>query len=193
MRFTARTFYACGQTHGFSPCLSITKATASRQAVPVKTLVAALLGIAVLAICMTYLLRCPCERIPGSVLSGEVVQVPVKDWSLANQERLCQVQVNGLVPWSINLNCMADAQGALFLSCSRCDGKYWSGVAVKDPHARLRIGQQVYPVSLTRVTDSARLDHAWRTRAAKTGMGVDQPRPDHWWSFAVTSRQLYKG
>ena len=153
------------------------KAAASSQDVPVKTLAAALLGIAVLALCMTYFLRCPCERIPGSVLSGEVVQV-----------RLCQIEVNGLVPWSINLNCMADAQGELFLSCSRCDGKYWSAVAVKDPQARLRMGRQVYPVNLTRLTNSARLDHAWRTRAAKTGMGVDLPRPDHWWSFAVTSR-----
>jgi hypothetical protein len=187
MRFTARIFYACGQTHEFSSGLSMNEAAAPRQTVAVKTLVAALLGIAVLALCMTYFLRCPCERIPGSMLSGDVVQVPVKDWSLANQVRLCQVQVNGLVPWSINLNCMADAEGALFLSCSRCDGKYWSGVAVKDPQARLRIGRRLYPVNLTRVTDSARLDHAWRTRAAKTGMGVGQPRPEHWWSFAVTS------
>jgi hypothetical protein len=188
MRFIARTFYACGQTRGFNSGLSMIKAAASSQDVPVKTLAAALLGIAVLALCMTYFLRCPCERIPGSALSGEVVLAPIQDWSRANQVRLCQIEVNGLVPWSINLNCMADAQGELFLSCSRCDGKYWSAVAVKDPQARLRMGRQVYPVNLTRLTNSARLDHAWRTRAAKTGMGVDLPRPDHWWSFAVTSR-----
>ena len=161
-------------------------ASASRQAVPVKTLVTALLGIVFLALCMTYFLRCPCERIPGSVLSGEVVKIPVQDWSFANQVRLCQVQVKGLVPWSVNLNCMADAQGALFLSCSRCEGKNWSGVASERHRVRLRIGQQVYAVRLTRVTEPARLDHAWRTRAAKTGMGIHQPRPEHWWSFAVT-------
>lgn len=161
----------------------------SGQTASVKTLTKALLGIVLLGLGMTYFLRCPCERIPGSVLVGKVVQKPVLDWSLANQVRLCQVQVRGAIPWSVNLNCMADTQGALFLSCSRCDGKYWSGVAVEHPQARLRIDQQVYPVDLTRVTDSARLDHAWRTRTAKTGMGVDQPRPDHWWSFAATSRQ----
>lgn len=165
------------------------KPEVSRQAPLVRTLAAALLGIAFLAIVMTYFLRCPCERIPGSVLSGKVVEVPVQDWSLANQVRLCQIQVRGAIPWSVNLNCMADANGALFLSCSSCAGKYWSGVVVERPEARLRIGRQVYPVSLIRVTDPSRLDHAWRTRADKTGMGVDRPRPDHWWSFSVTSRQ----
>ena len=158
-------------------------------AVPVKTLLLALLSVALLGLVMTYLLRCPCERVPGSVLAGEEVTDPIADWSAANAVRLCQIQVRGMVPWSINLNCMADAGGALFLSCSRCDGKYWSTIAVAEPQARLRIGRQVYPVRLTRVIDPARLDHAWRTRAQKTGLGADRPRPGHWWSFAVTSRE----
>ena len=142
----------------------------------------------VMALIMTLLLRCPCERMPGTVLLGSQIDAPVSDWSFANDVRLCQIEVQGVIPWSVNLNCMADAQGALYLSCARCDGKYWSGRALAHPDARVRIGVDLYPVRLSRVQEAARLDHAWRTRAAKTGMGADSPRPDHWWSFAVTSR-----
>ena len=148
----------------------------------------ALLAIAVIGLLMTYILRCPCERIPGTVLSGVEVKEPVSDWSFANGVRLCQIQVQGVIPWSVNLNCMADSDGALFLSCSRCDGKYWSGRALANPQANIRVGTDVYPVTLSRVAQTERLDHAWRTRASKTGMGAGQPRPDHWWSFAVVSR-----
>lgn len=156
---------------------------------PARTLLLALLGIVVIGLLMTYLLRCPCERIPGSTLSGQTVSDVITDWSFANDVALCQVQVQGLVPWSINLNCMADVEGALYLSCSRCDGKYWSGRALANPQARLRVGNRVYPVLLNRLNDSDALDHAWRTRAAKTGLGLDRSRPDHWWSFRVTTDQ----
>ena len=82
---------------------------------------------------------------------------------------------------------MADGDGALYLSRSVCEGKYWSGRALANPQANIRVGTDVYPVTLSRVAQTERLDHAWRTRACKTGMGAE-PRPDHWWSFAVVSR-----
>ena len=101
------------------------------------------MGIVVIALLMTYVLRCPCERIPGSVLFGVEVEEPVSDWSFANSAELCQIQVQGVIPWSVNLNCMADDAGALYLSCSRCEGKYWSGRAMANPNARIRIAGQV--------------------------------------------------
>jgi hypothetical protein len=161
---------------------------AGTQTQSLKTLLIAAITIAVIGLVMTFVVRCPCERMPGTVLFGSQVSAPVSDWSFANDVRLCQIEVQGVIPWSVNLNCRADAQGALFLSCSRCDGKYWSGRALSNPDARIRIGGDLYPVRLARVQVDERLDHAWCTRAAKTGMGVDRPRPDHWWSFAVTSR-----
>ena len=62
------------------------------------------------------------------------------------------------------------------------------GLGAVNPAALIRIAGDLYPVNLSRVEVPSRLDHAWRTRAAKTGMGVDRQRPNHWWSFAVTSR-----
>jgi len=161
---------------------------ANDKAASLKMLVLAIGAIALMGLVMTFVVRCPCERVPGTVLFGTQVEARISDWSFANEVRLCQIEVQGVIPWSVNLNCMADAQGSLYLSCSRCDGKYWSGRALVNPAARIRIGGDLYPVNLSRVEVPSRLDHAWRTRAAKTGMGVDRQRPNHWWSFAVTSR-----
>ncbi len=153
---------------------------------------AAVLGLLVVAAVAGfagYFLYCPCERMPGGWLLGEGVEVPVADWSFANDEPLCQIQVfrGGVWPHAINLNCMASG-GNLYLSCASCDGKAWSTAALAHPEARLRIGERVYPVRLTRVVEPAVLDEAWNARARKTGRGLGTPRQAGWWSFRVESR-----
>ena len=141
---------------------------------------------------------CPCDRMPGAYLFGAESQEPVSDWAFANNVPLCQIQIRtGLLPHAINLNCMSSSSGQLYLSCSQCDGKHWSGAAVNDGRARLRLNGTVYPVTLTRVQDPAELDGAWNARIAKLEqLGApdnpapppDTPRADHWWSFRVESR-----
>ena len=127
------------------------------------------------------------EVVPDTAEATE----PVSDWGFANDAAtvpLCQIQVDaGLLPHSINLNCMSDG-GELFLSCSNCDGKRWSTAVLNNPQARLRAAGVIYPVNVTRVTDPLVLDRAWIARAAKTGRPTDTPRQEGWWSFQVTSR-----
>lgn len=144
-----------------------------------------------------WFLYCPCERTPGGYLIGEVVEEPVADWSFANAVPLCQIQVRTRpLPHAINLNCMAAADGRLYLSCAQCDGKRWSTAVLRDPGARLRLGERVYPVEVERVTDSAMKDRAWAARIGKLhalrgtgGPMPDTPRPpdDAWWTFRVVS------
>ena len=141
--------------------------------------------VAVAAAGVTWLMKCPCDRIPGTYLVGEEVQAPVSDWSFANSEPLCQIEVGNLLPHSVNLNCMA-VDGELFLSCAGCDGKHWSTIALENQQGRIRIGTRVYPVSLQRVTDPEILDAAWKGRADKLGR-EPQPRADGWWSFRLES------
>ena len=133
---------------------------------------------------------CPCDRTPGVALWGEVQTETVEDWSFVNETGLCQLQVdNGILPHAINLNCMS-ANGELFLSCSQCEGKYWSTVALGNPKGRIRIDGLVYPVTLSRVKIAGELDRAWSARPDKlhgVGHEVDDQRPDHWWSFRVRS------
>ncbi len=134
---------------------------------------------------------CPCDRIPGVALLGEDQVDPVVDWTFANEAPLCQLQVNNrLLPHSINLNCMS-GEGELFISCSRCQGKRWSSIALSYPDARIRIGENVYPVKLERLTDPGALDRSWAARATKLqqfGRDGDAARPEHWWSFQLVSR-----
>ena len=142
---------------------------------------------------------CPCDRSPGFVLFGERVDEPIEDWGFANDIPLCQLQIwAGLRPHSINLNCMATADGELFLSCSVCASKYWAQQVGKPERGVLKLGEKIYQISLSREDRSERLNKAWRARVLKLqthGGGpynpvpaLDAQRPDHWWSFHVTSQ-----
>ena len=138
---------------------------------------------------------CPCERTPGIYLSGERVRQPVNDWSFANQVELCQIQTrSGIISHAINLNCMADEDGELFLSCAQCDGKRWSTAALLNPAGYVRLDGLVYPVNFEKLEAESELDIAWRSRALKlailrgSAIGEVAERPDHWWSFRVSSR-----
>jgi hypothetical protein len=129
----------------------------------------------------------PCGPIPGSRLSGTDSSAPPADWSIANDVPRCAVEVRPGSPHSVTVNCMS-WQGRLFVSCSECEPKTWSSYAVKDPHGRVQIGDEVYPVSLRRIVDPAELDSVWQARARKIGEGDAGQRPSDWWTFELTSR-----
>ena len=142
-------------------------------------------------------ITCPCDFTPGGLLFGDRAGEEIADWSFANDVSLCQIQVGGLLPYSVNLNCMATSSGGLYLSCSVCDTKRWAGVVVGNDRAKMRLDGTVYPVTATRVMDPDELDRAWVARVAKLQVHntainpappVGMPRPDHWWSFRVVSR-----
>ena len=145
-----------------------------------------------------WFFACPCDRTPGGYLLGADAEAPVTDWSFANDVPLCQIQIStGLLPHSINLNCMSTSAGDLYLSCSQCDSKRWSNAALGNSRARLRLNDTVYPVTVTRVTEPAELDLAWDARVTKLNTlsapasappPPGTPRPDHWWSFGVEFR-----
>lgn len=146
-------------------------------------------GLISLVAATVYLVSCPCGPVPGAWLFGDRYDAPVTDWSFVNdreQVPLCQLQVTSWHPQAINLNCMADA-GALRVSCSNCAGKRWPAAALAHPAAWLRADGRLYPVALARVTEPAELDAAWAARLAKLERDPS-PRPDHWWSFAGSSR-----
>ena len=147
--------------------------------------------VAVVAIAY-WLTQCPCERISGAWLQGHEVTTAVEDWTFANDAPICYVEVPGIIPHSITLNCMS-AEERLYLSCSQCDGKRWSTIALEEGRGRIRIGESVFPISFTRVTGEAELDLAWMARAGKLArlrgrdMSEIPARPGHWWSFRLAS------
>ena len=116
-----------------------------------KALLGALMGIVVIALLMTYVLRRPCERILVPCCLG----LKWRSWSAIGHSPIAELcrQVQGVIPWSVNLNCMADDAGALYLSCSRCEGKYWSGRAMAIPTPEFASPAK-YPVRLSRLQDA---------------------------------------
>ena len=142
---------------------------------------------------------CPCDTTPGAVLWGDVVEEPVSDWSFANESELCQIQVQGAVfSQALNLNCMATPEGQLYLSCSNCEPKRWSRLAMNNENGRIRLNGLVYPVTIKRVTDPAEADRSWEARLIKledstvlgagTPVGTPRPSDDEWWTFRIASR-----
>lgn len=175
-----------------------TVSNSSRLKIIIGGSLAGLVAIAVVGF-LIYSSVCPCERTPGGFLFGESADGPVNDWSFVNDVPLCQLQIYaGIRPHSINLNCMASPDGEMYLSCSVCDRKYWAARVEADEAAVMRLDGITYPVTLNRVQDSSTMDKAWLARITKLqihGGGAanpvpdpDQQRPDHWWTFHVTSR-----
>jgi hypothetical protein len=153
------------------------------------------------AIIAIWSYACPCERTPGFLLMGEAQSGKIEDWGFANSVPLCQIQVlAGFRPHSINLNCMSTPEGELFLSCSECDGKYWSKHVGDSERSKLRLEGKVYSVLIKREVDSVRLDAAWLARLNKLNIqrglfsqsnpAEGNPRPLDWWSFHVVSRDV---
>lgn len=158
---------------------------------------AGLLGVAGVAFA-GWFFACPCGFTPGGYLLGDEVEEPVNNWSFANGVSLCQIQVRtGSLPHAVNLNCMATRSGELYLSCSVCQGKRWSSVVMENENARIRIGEQIYPVRVSRVTESDEKDRAWQARLRKlenydvpgsgTPVGTERPPDEEWWTFRVIS------
>ncbi len=57
-----------------------------------------LLGLAALVIVAAggiavWTTTCPCNRMPGLMLLGDVQETPVTDWSFVNDIPLCQIQI----------------------------------------------------------------------------------------------------
>ena len=172
--------------------------TSSRTKWIVGGSLAGLLAVGIIGF-LIYSSVCPCDRTPGGFLFGEAADGPVSDWAFANEVPLCQLQIYaGIRPHSINLNCMATETGELFLSCSVCERKYWAGKVEANETGVMRLNGVVYPIVLNRVQDPSRMEQAWQARIQKLqtfGGGpynptpkLDAQRPDHWWTFQVTSR-----
>ena len=162
-----------------------------------------LLGLAALIIVMVggigvWTTTCPCNRMPGFMLLGDVQTTPVTDWRFVNDVPLCQIQVfAGVMPHAVNLNCMATPDGQLYLSCGGCEGKFWGRHVEENAHGRLRLNGRVYPVIFAKVTDQAELDRAWAARVKKLQVYGEEPynptpppdakRPRAWGSFRLRS------
>lgn len=112
----------------------------------------------------------PHGGIPGLWLSGQVVTAPVTDWSFTDQVATIKLQTQSrfLLPHSVTIGCLA-YDGQLYVSSvlPACTPRSWNDNLLRDPRARIKIGNKVYDRTLVLVTDPAEIAAVLQVRAKK--------------------------
>ena len=93
-------------------------------------------------------------KLPGLWLRGKLVTTPVTDWSFTDKipQIKIQTQTPFLLPHSVTIWC-AVYNGNLYISSN--PGKLWNDDILRDPHVRLKIGDQLFDRTLSVVNDPA--------------------------------------
>ena len=125
--------------------------------------------LGVILACLVFLLVAarivgfePNGRRPGLWLKGDLVTTPVTEWSFTDKIQNVKIQTNTryLVPHSVTINCVS-YKGQLYLDSFYAagltypHGRSWNEDVARDPHVRLKIGNQLYDRTLALVTDPA--------------------------------------
>ena len=97
---------------------------------------------------------------PGLWLSGKIVTTPVTDWSFVTHYRTDKVQTRTwyLIPHSVTTGFIVH-NDQLYLTSNFAagvpfpKGKSWVANVMRDPHVRLKFGNNLYDCILSHVTD----------------------------------------
>lgn len=105
----------------------------------------------------------PGDHTPGLWLRGDLVTTPVSDWSMAEKygETLeIQTRTSYLLPHSVTVGFVV-IKGQLYVMSGYAKGvqwphgRVWNEEVARDPHVRLKIGNQLFDRTLTHITDPA--------------------------------------
>jgi hypothetical protein len=105
----------------------------------------------------------PRNNKPGLWLKGDLVTRAVTDWSFTDKYPTIEVQTRTwyMIPHSVTVTCIS-ANGQLYLTSGYRaglqypNGRGWNANVARDPHVRLKIGNQLYDGVVTYlVTDPA--------------------------------------
>jgi len=112
----------------------------------------------------------PHARTPGLWLKGNVVTTPVTDWSFTDKIPVVQLQTETsyMLPHSVNINCL-NYNGQLYLVSVYPTGTAhtWNDNVMRDPHVRLKIGDDIYDRTVSLVTDPAEQEGVLQARHNK--------------------------
>ena len=129
------------------------------------------IGLVLLLVVLSITGFGPHGNTPGLWLKGDLVTTPVTDWSFTDKIETANVQTRTwyLIPHSVTTYC-ASYNGQLYLTSiyraglTYPHGRSWNEDVARDPHVRIKLGDQLYDRTVTLVTDPAERE---RVLAAK--------------------------
>jgi hypothetical protein len=133
--------------------------------------------VGIVAVCLILLLVVlritglePHGGTPGLWLKGNLATAPVTDWSFTESIPYIKLQTESWygLPHSVTINCMI-ANGQLYLVSPVPAGTHrtWNENATRDPHVRLKIGDNLYDRTLIVVTDPSERQRVLQARKKK--------------------------
>ena len=148
----------------------------------------AVLGLAVIAGVVYATRTNPIAMVAGRQLTGTVVSQPVTDWSFSDEHQLIAIETRPAAPHSVTAVCFTH-EGALYVPAQGGAAKSWPHYAVSDPRVRVKIGDDIYPATATRVTDSSLQPALIASAAQKYDFELpDEPGAlDDVWVFRIDS------
>lgn len=116
----------------------------------------------------------PHGRTPGLWLSGTVVTAPVTDWSFAGKYPTLEIQTRTpyLLPHSVTAACIS-YMGQLYMGSIYAaglqypHGRSWNEYVARDPHVRVKVGNNLYEGTLVHITDPAFINAVLQAEQAK--------------------------
>ena len=126
----------------------------------------------------------PKDRRPGMKLAGEPTAYPA-DWTFTDDYKEIAVEVSTpyLLPHSVTIWC-ATAAGQLYVGASAPETKNWPGWVDDNPDVTLKIGNEVYEVSLAPMDNPSeiavlRAAYAEKYQLSADG-AADRPAARYW-------------
>lgn len=126
--------------------------------------------LVVLAVVLSITGFGPHGTTPGLWLKGNLVTTPVTDWSFTDKVPVIELQTESwyLLPHSVHIYCMT-YNGQLYVSAGYPPNaqKTWDANVLRDPHVRIKIGNNLYDRTLVWVKDPAQAAAAMKAKYTK--------------------------
>ena len=140
-----------------------------------------------LMIAMVCIACQPSDVRPGLWLRGENVAEPVDDWRFASDVEEIFIETkpwygipHSTTIWSVEID------GKLYVGSYGEEKKTWENNIARNPEAKLRIGEKIYPVRVTAITDSTltnTVDAAYTRKYDMAEVFGDDLPP--WWYYSI--------
>ncbi len=151
---------------------------------------AALLAISIVGAGIVRLaINGPIGPLAGGRLDGIERTAPT-DWTFSDEHLTIAVEVRPADPHSVTVVCFVSG-GELYIPARDAAEKAWTQMALEEGRARVRIGDELYPIQLVKVEDASELESAYQAASEKyprIGAETDGRLPEGVWLFRAERR-----